>query len=250
MRIIADVSMNFKTLDDIIKIVNTVKADYIKLQWYSERDLYSSGSDETKLKYEWLPKIEAACKLNRKKLMCTVFNPDRVNAINGFVYIHKVASSEITDEKLMYALKSCGRPVIVSTGGADNNQIRNAVSIFGTLLTCLMACDVEYPAKRHNIRHMMKLKYEFPNINVGYSDHSIDICTMPILVSHYGGTFYEKHVKPYDDPEFEAHALTLDEFNEMFEVMAGAKDPQVKNPHQRIYNEELKRWVRPRVVNK
>jgi sialic acid synthase SpsE len=245
--IVADISLNFQSIEDILEIIYKIKADMVKLQWYSEKDLYGSGSDETKLKMEWMPRIKDACLKNKKRLLCTVFSPERVREISGFVSLHKIASSEITDKNLLNEIKLCRKPTILSTGGASTEQINTAIDILNPYCSTLLACDVEYPSKRHSIRNMLYLKNMYPHINVGYSDHSLDICSMPILVSHYGATMYEKHVKPNDKLGYEDHALTLREFNEMVDTINGKAVQNIKNPYQRIFNSELQRWVRPRI---
>jgi sialic acid synthase SpsE len=248
MRIIADLSVNFQGLDDILDTIKAVQADYIKLQWYSEKDLYGTGSEATKLDPEWLPQIQHACNASNKRLLCTVFDPDKVRIIDKYVFIHKVASSEITDRELLKQIALCRKQVIVSTGGATREQMMTAKAILHGLQVVWLACDVEYPAKRHNIRKMLQLKNWFPTDGIGYSDHSLDIESFPIICAHYSVGFYEKHVKPtLDHPSYERHALTVTEFNEMFDAMAGKSPKFVRNPHQRVFDKVMNKWVRPRV---
>jgi sialic acid synthase SpsE len=254
MDIIADLSLNFQCLDDILEMVQTVRCEYIKLQWYSEKDLYGKGLTSTKLDQDWIPTIANECRKNKKKFLCTVFSHERVNFINKYVSAHKIASSEITDKDLLFAIKQTKKNIILSTGGASQgggyvDQIREALSILNPLINniCLMACDVEYPSKRHNIRKMLQLKNRYQNVTVGYSDHSLDIYSMPILCKHYSAELYEKHVKPnHHHSSFEEHALTVDEFNEMWWATTGRESDFIKNPHQRVYSHNLKRWVRPK----
>ncbi len=248
MRIIADISCNFQQLDDILYTIETIDAEFVKLQYYSEHDLYGTGSEETKLNIDWMPEIQLHCRKNNKKLLCTVFNPAKVRLIDPYVYAHKLASSEITDLDLIKAMRATEKMVIVSTGGATQAEIMDATKILCQTPIILLACDVEYPAKRHNIRNMLHLKSLFPNYRVGYSDHSLDIESMPILCSHYQAHIYEKHVKPnLTHPTYEQHALTVSEFNEMIQAIKGKDSRMKQNPHKRVYNDELKRWVRPRV---
>jgi N-acetylneuraminate synthase len=248
MRIVADLSLNFQGLDDILDTIKAVQCDYIKLQWYSEKDLYGTGSEATKLDPDWLPQINQACISANKRLLCTVFNPDKVRIIDPFVFIHKVASSEITDRDLLKQIVLCRKQIIVSTGGATKDQLMTAKGILHGLPIIWLACDVEYPAKRHNIRKMLQLKNIFPNDTVGYSDHSLDIESFPIICAHYNAGIYEKHVKPtLDHPSYEKHALTVVEFNEMVDAMAGKSPKFVRNPHQRVFDKVLNKWVRPRV---
>ncbi len=248
MRIIADISCNFHQLDDILYTIETVNAEFVKLQYYSEHDLYGEGSTDTKLKLEWMPEIARACAKHHKKLMCTVFNPDKVAEINQYVYAHKIASSEITDLNLLKKVQPYKKPVIVSTGGATIDEIKQAISLLHGNHIILLACDVEYPSKRHTIRNLLYLKSKFPHINVGYSDHSLDIKNMPVLCEHYRAYAYEKHVKPnLTHPSYEQHALTVNEFNEMVLSIAGKDTTESTNHHKRVFDEKLGRWVRPRV---
>ena len=250
MRIIADFSSNWQSLDDILRMIETVQCDIVKLQYYSEWDLYGSGSKESKLQLDWMPTIKEACRVKRRKLICTVFNPEHVDLINPYVHEHKIASSEITDRDLIFKIKAAGKPVIISCGGATINQIQNAYGHIknANLPITLMACDVEYPSKHHNIRKMLEIKNAFPDARHGYSDHSLEIESMPILCRFYQAFYYEKHVKSDLMAEnYEPHALTVSEFNEMVSVLAGATLPFVPNPHQRVQDKDTKRWVRPRV---
>jgi sialic acid synthase SpsE len=250
VRFIADLSLNWQGLDEIKMVIQTVQADFVKLQYYSEYDLYGSGSKESKLDASWLPQIHEHCKMFRKKLMVTVFNPDHVGIIDPYVGIHKVASSEITDKDLLKQIKGCRKPVIVSCGGATRQQIGAAVEALAGLPITLMACNVEYPSKRHNVRHMLEIRNWFKGCQHGYSDHSLDIECFPILCSWYGAAFLEKHVKPNGNHpyEHEPHALTVEEFNEMVDTCLAVPKIKPKNPHQRIYDFTLKKWVRPRVI--
>jgi sialic acid synthase SpsE len=250
MKIIADFSLNWQSLDDILRMIESVQCDVVKLQYYSEYDLYGSGSKDTKLQLEWMPVIKEACKAKRRKLICTVFNPDHVDLINPYVTEHKIASSEITDRDLIWKIKAAGKPVIISCGGATMNQIENAyghMKSFGLPIT-LMACDVEYPSKHHNIRKMLELKNKFPLVRHGYSDHSLDIESMPILCRFYQAYYLEKHVKSdFMSENYEPHALCVSEFNEMIAILGGTEPEFIKNPHQRYLDKNLKKWVRPRV---
>lgn len=248
MRFIADLSLNWQSLDEIKDLIQYIQADIVKLQYYSEYDLYGSGNKESKLDAAWFPEIRDHCKLFKKKLMITVFNPDHVTLVNPFVGAHKIASSEITDKDLVKVIKGCVKPVFVSCGGATRQQIAAVVEVLSGLPVTLLACNVEYPSKRHNVRHMLEIKNWFKCCQHGYSDHSLDIECFPILCDWYGAAWLEKHVKPNElNDGHEYHALTVDEFNEMVDVVMGVRKDKPKNLHQRIYDHQLRKWVRPRL---
>ena len=246
MHIIADLSCNWDTLDDILDMIERVTCDIVKLQYYSNFDLYGQGSTHTKLSLSWMPEIKKVCDANRKDLLCTVFNTDDIDLINPWVLEHKIASSEITDLYLIQAVNKCKKPVYLSTGGASHEQIDTALALLNDCDVTLLACDVEYPSKRHTTAKMYQLECQYKDLKVGYSDHSLDICLFPHLVKQHGAAVLEKHVKPTaTNPNYEAHALTINEFNEMVNRLGGIAYMTPANPHQRVFNKDLKRWVRP-----
>lgn len=89
---------------------------------------------------------------------------------------HKVASFDITDDILISAIASCGKPIILSTGMANWGDIERAVDAAkgkGNDNIILLQCTSLYPAPCHlsNLNAMKAMRAAF-DVLVGFSDHT------------------------------------------------------------------------------
>jgi pseudaminic acid synthase len=90
---------------------------------------------------------------------------------------YKIASFEIVDIPLIEYVASKGKPVIISTGIATENEIEDAVNVcrkIGNDDIALLKCTSEYPApiENANLKTIPYLKEKFKTI-VGLSDHTV-----------------------------------------------------------------------------
>ena len=113
------------------------------------------------------------------------------------VAIYKIASFEITDLDLINKVASTGKPIIISTGMANIEEISEAVHTArdsGCKDLVLLKCTSAYPANPEDanlisIPHLMKIF----NCQVGISDHTLGLGTSIAAVS-LGATVIEKHL--------------------------------------------------------
>lgn len=174
--------------------------------------------------------------------------------------VWKIPSGEITDlpylEKIMNI--SCpDKEIILSTGMSTIDEIRFAVNILqkskDTKLT-ILHCNTEYPTIETdmNLRVIDTLHNEFPNWNVGLSDHS-DGITAPIMAVAMGASFIEKHFtlnKNFPGPDHRS-SITPDELQILCkeirraEMMLGSKEKFVTNSEKKN-----KKIVRKSIVAK
>jgi pseudaminic acid synthase len=109
--------------------------------------------------------------------------------------VYKVASPEIEDLNLIDHISRTMKPVIISTGIADDHAIKEALKICkknNNKKIILLNCISSYPAKDQelNLSYINKLK-KYVNI-VGYSDHSTKDQASLISVA-LGAKVIEKH---------------------------------------------------------
>jgi len=89
----------------------------------------------------------------------------------------KIGSGEVSNIPfLRYAAKK-KRPVILSTGMCDDEEVKDAVDAIcgeGCTDVALLHCTTEYPAPKNevNLRAMLTLREKF-GLPVGYSDHTL-----------------------------------------------------------------------------
>ncbi len=111
----------------------------------------------------------------------------------------KVPSGEVTNVPYLRAVAACAKPVILSTGMCDLDEVRHAVATLEAAglarerLT-ILHCNTEYPTPMTdvNLRAMVTLGKTF-GVRYGNSDHTPGI-EIPIAATALGATVIEKHL--------------------------------------------------------
>jgi sialic acid synthase len=126
--------------------------------------------------------IETCCSPGAVQMITNLFKPDFM----------KVASRDIDNWPLLEEIAGTGLPVIISTGMATLQDIKDAISFFHsdiTILHCLSQYPQEY--KNSNLRRIDRLKDL--GYRVGYSDHTTGILAPSVAVA-LGAEVIEKHI--------------------------------------------------------
>lgn len=112
---------------------------------------------------------------------------------------YKIPSGEITNLPYLRKIASKGRPVIMSTGMSEMEEIEAAVAVLeeGGLSRrddiILLHCNTEYPTPMGdvNLRAMLDIRDRI-GVRAGYSDHTRGI-EVPIAAAALGAVVIEKH---------------------------------------------------------
>ncbi len=107
---------------------------------------------------------------------------------------YKIASGETTNIPLLEYINSKNKPILLSTGMSNWEEIDNAVNHLKDNLIVIFQCSSYYPCIPENIGfniiEEMKNKYE--RITIGYSDHTLDNYSS-IVAYTLGAKVFEKH---------------------------------------------------------
>jgi sialic acid synthase SpsE len=271
--IVAEVGSNYTCKQDLFDSIDAAKeagSDCVKFQLYSHKELYGIPNEivEThdgygvvkaelrmpgELPREWVAELYHYCNATDIEFMCTPFSPEGVEFLYPFLKRIKIASSEITHRPLLEAAARTDLPVILSTGGASEEQISEALDILGNdPRTTLLYCVAAYPAEEILPQRITRLRKLY-GIDVGYSCHTDNIRDA-VVATGYGATIIEKHFKLRDmlTPD-NGHSVTPDEFGYMVKLirqlpgLLAQLDPQedeMRSFHQRRYIPELGGYYR------
>lgn len=219
--IIAELSANHnhnkQVALDTIRAAKKCGADAIKIQTYTA-DTMTIDSNQEWFKihgtiwngenlyhlyqkaytpWEWHEEIFHVAK--KEGLICfsTPFDKSAVDfleTLNNPIY--KIASFEITDVELIKYAASKGKPMIISTGIATENDINLALQAcisVGNKQVTLLKCTSAYPAQISdaNLAMISDMQKRF-HVPVGLSDHTMGTIVSVASVA-MGATMLEKH---------------------------------------------------------
>ncbi|MBA2281881.1 MAG: pseudaminic acid synthase [Acidimicrobiia bacterium] len=157
-------------------------------------DLYT----EAMTPWEWMaPLFDRARELG-VLAFSTPFDQAAIDLLETFdPPAHKVASFELVDHELLAAVGRTGRPVIASTGLADEVEIDQAVTTLrgaGAAEIVLLHCNSRYPAAvdELDLRTIQDIRDRW-QVPVGLSDHTMTDTSAVVAVA-LGACVLEKHV--------------------------------------------------------
>ena len=220
--IIAEISANHNgVLENAFKIIDMAKrcgANAVKMQTYTPDTITLNSSKEdfvikeglwkgrtlhqlyewAHTPWEWHAELFAYARDVGITLFSTPFDESAVTLLEELqTPAYKIASFECTDLNLIKQVASTYKPLIISTGMANDTEIGEAVETalkFGSGEVTLLHCVSGYPspAEEYNLRTIVDMKEKF-GVQVGLSDHTLDNVTAISAVA-LGAVMIEKHV--------------------------------------------------------
>ncbi|AWA28644.1 pseudaminic acid synthase [Flavobacterium magnum] len=220
--IIAELSANhngsIEVAIETIKAAKRAGADAIKLQTYTADTItIDSDKDDFRLKqgtiwdgktfynlyqeaytpWEWHKQLFGEAKKAGLVCFSSPFDPTAVEFLEDLdAPAYKIASFEITDIPLIELTASKGKPIIISTGIAELEDIDLAVDAcrrMGNNDIALLKCTSSYPAPIGEANMVMvKDLAERYGVISGLSDHTMG-STVPIVATVMGAKIIEKH---------------------------------------------------------
>lgn len=147
--------------------------------------------------YEWQPKLKEISEKLGLDFFSTPFDFEGVDFLKEIdIPIYKIASFEINDIPLIKRIAKIGKPIIMSTGVADYNDIQVALEAcyeMGNRDVSLLKCTSEYPAslEQANLLTIPDMISTFKTV-VGISDHTMG-SVVPMTSVALGAKIIEKH---------------------------------------------------------
>ena len=193
---------------DIIKF-QTFKADKLCSSHLPLAEYQSNNITGINSQLEMLRRLELSeemhielleyCTSKHIEFLSTPFGVDSVEFLTKLpVKRWKIPSGEIDNVQLLKAVANTNKPIILSTGMANLDDIEFAINTInkfspGVTKISLLHCTTEYPApfSEINLRSIPFMSERF-NLPIGYSDHTEGI-EASIAACALGAKIIEKH---------------------------------------------------------
>ena len=269
--IIAELSANHNGNIEIalesIKAAKRAGADCIKLQTYTADTItIDSNKDDFLIKgtiwngknlyelykqaytpWEWHSKLFEEA--NKQGLVCfsSPFDKTAVDFLETLnVPAYKIASFEITDIPLIEYVASKNKPIIISTGIANIEDIVlaiNACKRMGNSNIALLKCTSSYPApiEEANMCMVKDLAERF-NVISGLSDHTMG-SIVPIVATALGAKIIEKHFiidRSIGGPDA-SFSMNEQEFSEMVKEIRNVETAIGKIDYKLTHKQKINR---------
>lgn len=221
----------------LVDVAAEAGVDYIKFQTFKAEKLVSASAkkanyqientkDGAETQLEMLKKLELSesdheklvqyCRSKNVRFFSTAFDLD---SLSYLAEIHsdivKVPSGEITNLPYLRKAAYLFENIILSTGMATMQEIREAVDVFKQAGIAdenitILHCNSEYPTPMRdvNLGAMLTIGKEF-NTAVGYSDHTLGI-EVSIAAAALGARLIEKHFTLDRNMEGPDHKASLE----------------------------------------
>ena len=201
---------NFENAKQMIYEAKRVGCDAVKFQSWSAESLYSDGYykcnpmakrfvDKFSLSDEQMIELSKVCKEVGIGFSSTPYSNHEVDILveKCDVDFIKIASMEINNHPFLDYIARKNKPIILSTGMSDIEEIRRAVEVIknaGNNRICILHCVSLYPVnmKDVNLNNILLFEDTFPDCEVGYSDHTIGNIAAVGAVA-MGASVIEKH---------------------------------------------------------
>jgi len=200
---------------ELISASKEAGCDGVKFQLFKINQLFSKEAliykpeinDRVKweLSEEIIPELSAFAKKNNLLFSCTPFYLEAVNVLNPFVDFFKIASYELLWKDLFYECGKTGKPLVFSTGMANNHEIKELLSSLKEIKSneiMIMHCNSSYPTPISdvNLSVISTLKKEFEDfyddklVHFGYSDHTVNKYVLLNSIIKYNSKMIEFHI--------------------------------------------------------
>lgn len=219
---------------ELIDVAEEAGADFVKFQTaklsslvtgsapMAEYQAQNIGREESQksmlekllLSYESFRELHAYCQGKKVQFLSTPFDLESIAFLLELeMPFWKIPSGEITNYPYLAVIGKTKKPVVLSTGMAEMEEIKEAMDLLrmnGCEEIIVLHCHTDYPTSMEyvNLRAMESLRKDL-GVAVGYSDHTIGI-EVPIAAAACGAVVIEKHFTLDKNMEGPDHKCSLE----------------------------------------
>lgn len=229
----ASIKLQFRDVDSFIH-KNFKSITSKNLENLEKRQRYIEKTNHTKLSESEFAELVSYIQQNDCIPMATAFDELSVDLCVKFeMPIIKIASSDINDWLLLQKIAKTKKPVILSTGGANDKQIDDAIKFFSNrnIDMAINHCVSKYPTEDDELEldQIDYLKNKYPKLTIGLSSHEYHDWYSSMLISYAkGARTWERHIdipypKNHIQKEVSSYCSLPHQIDEWFKAFHTAK---------------------------
>lgn len=134
------------------------------------------------------------------EFLSTAFDFESADYLDKLMNVYKISSSDLSNIPFIEYQAKKGKPVLLSVGASNEDEIERAVDAIrknSSAKIVLLHCVLEYPTPLEdaNLLKIASLKERYPDVYIGYSDHTKPTSDCDVIKCAYnlGAKLVEKH---------------------------------------------------------
>lgn len=150
--------------------------------------------------YEEYKELSEYCDQIGIEFLSTAFDFDSADYLYDLMNVYKISSSDLNNLPFVEYQAKKGKPIILSIGASNEDEIDRTIATIRSVNSCpiiLLHCVLEYPTplEHANLNKIVTLKNRYPDLIIGYSDHTKIFPDYEIQKTAYnlGAICIEKH---------------------------------------------------------
>lgn len=163
----------------------------------SQRELFEKFDSFGEKEYG---EIKRYCDEIGIEFLSTPFDFESADYLNDLMNVYKISSSDLTNLPFIEHQAKKNKPILISIGASDEDEIETAINTIkkhNNQPIVLLHCVLEYPTpyEHTNLNKIVSLKNKYPNLLIGYSDHTKPDGKYDVIKTAYnlGAVVIEKH---------------------------------------------------------
>ena len=134
------------------------------------------------------------------EFLSTAFDIESADYLDELMNVYKISSSDLSNIPFIEYQARKGKPFLLSVGASNEDEIERAVAAIrknSDAPITLLHCVLEYPTPLEdaNLLKIKTLREKFPDVFIGYSDHTKPTAECDVVKTAYnlGAQLVEKH---------------------------------------------------------
>ncbi len=150
--------------------------------------------------YNEYKELSEYCKSLNIEFLSTAFDFESADYLNELMNVYKISSSDLSNLPFIEYQAKKNKPMLLSIGASNEDEIDKAIETIrknNNKPLILLHCVLEYPTPydHANLNKIATLKRKYPDVIIGYSDHTKPDESYDVVKTAYnlGAIVVEKH---------------------------------------------------------